>query len=81
MTLPTTSPRDFALLFAARIVRLFAYGFLAVVLVLYLSALGFAPARVGLMLTLTLVGGAVLSIVISTRADRIGRRPKSYAHY
>jgi len=62
------------LLFAARIVRLFAYGFLAVVLVLYLSALGFSAGRVGLMLGLTLLGGAGLSIAISTRADRLGRR-------
>jgi MFS family permease len=54
--------------------RLFAYGFLAVVLVIYLSALGFSGSRVGLMLTLTLLGGALLSILISTRADRLGRR-------
>jgi MFS family permease len=70
----SNSPRDFVLLFAARMVRLFAYGFLAVVLVLYLSALGFSGSRVGLMLTLTLLGGAGLSILISTRADRLGRR-------
>ncbi len=70
----STSPRDFALLFAARIVRLFAYGFLAVVLVLHLHTLGFSTAKVGLLLTLTLLGGALLSVVISTRADRIGRR-------
>jgi len=74
MMLPTSSSRDLSLLFAARIVRLFAYGFLAIVLVLYLHALGFTTARVGLMLTLTLGGGAVLSIIVSTRADRLGRR-------
>ena len=33
ISLPTCAPRDFTLLFAARMVRLFAYGFLAVVLV------------------------------------------------
>lgn len=74
MTAATHSPRDFGVLFAARMLRLFAYGFLAVVLVLYLSALGFSEARVGLLLTGTLLGGAVLSLLISTRADRLGRR-------
>ena len=39
MSLPTTAPRDFALLFAARIGRLFAYGFLAAS-VAYLLAIG-----------------------------------------
>lgn len=53
---------------------MFAYGFLAVVLVLYLHALGFSTAKVGLLIAFTLLGGAALSVVISTRADRIGRR-------
>lgn len=54
--------------------RLFAYGFLSVVLVLYLAALGFSEARIGILLTLTLAGDAVLSLGITTHADRAGRR-------
>jgi MFS family permease len=71
-----SSPRrnDVALLFATRAVRLFAYGFLSVVLVLYLAALGFSEARIGTLLTLTLAGDTVLSLWITTRADRAGRR-------
>jgi predicted MFS family arabinose efflux permease len=65
---------DVSLLFAARAVRLFAYGFLSVVLVLYLSALGFPEGRIGLLLTLTLLGDTALSLVLTTRADRWGRR-------
>jgi MFS family permease len=66
--------RDVALLFATRSVRLFAYGFLSVVLVLYLAALGFSPGEVGVLLTLTLLGDTAISLWITTRADRAGRR-------
>ena len=38
--------RDIALLFTTRIVRLFAYGFLSVVLVLYLTEAGLSEAQV-----------------------------------
>ncbi len=66
--------RDVALLFTTRIVRLFAYGFLSVVLVLYLAGIGLDEHRIGLLLTLTLVGDVVLSLILTTRADTIGRR-------
>jgi MFS family permease len=65
---------DARLLFAARIVRLFAYGFLAVVLVLYLSAIGLESRRIGLLLSLTLAGDVLLSLYLTTHADAIGRR-------
>jgi MFS family permease len=67
-------PRDVALLFATRSVRLFAYGFLAVVLVLYLAEAGLSEGRIGLLLTLTLLGDTALSLWITTHADRLGRR-------
>lgn len=53
---------------------MFGYGFLAVVLALYLAALGFDEAQIGLLLTLTLVGDTVISLWMSTHADRYGRR-------
>ena len=65
---------DGKLLFTTRLVRLFAYGFLSVVLVLYLAQVGLADAQIGLLLTLTLVGDAGISLWITTSADRIGRR-------
>jgi MFS family permease len=75
---PATTPRiltlDGWLLFATRFARLFAYGFLSVVLVLYLRALGLAEGEVGLLLTLTLLGDVGISLWITTRADRLGRR-------
>lgn len=52
--------RDVALLFTTRIVRLFAYGFLSVVRVLYLAGMGLDERRIGILLTLTLLGDVVL---------------------
>ena len=54
--------------------RLFAYGSLSVVLVFYLVALGLSESQTGILLTLTLVGDVVVSLFLTTRADRIGRR-------
>jgi MFS family permease len=53
---------------------MFAYGLLSVVLALFLTALGFSEARVGLLLSLTLAGDTVVSLALTTRADRLGRR-------
>ncbi|HRF94826.1 MAG TPA: hypothetical protein PLZ51_06525, partial [Aggregatilineales bacterium] len=47
---------DAKLLFATRIVRLFAYGIISVVLALYLAQLGFDEGHIGLLLSLTLAG-------------------------
>jgi MFS family permease len=70
----TTLTRDGWLLFLTRFVRLFAYGSLSVVLVFYLIGLGLSESQTGLLLTLTLVGDTVVSLYLTTRADRIGRR-------
>jgi len=45
-----------------------------VVLVFYLTELGFNTSQVGLLLTLTLIGDTIVSLFLTTRADRIGRR-------
>ncbi|MGP1673623.1 MAG: MFS transporter [Candidatus Limnocylindrales bacterium] len=66
--------RDGRLLFTLRTLRMFGYGFLAVILVLYLAASGLDPVGIGVVLTLTLVGDAVVSLWLTTHADRIGRR-------
>src|SRR6202140_3847263 len=66
--------RDGWLLFLTRFIRLFAYGSLSVVLVFYLIGLGLSETQTGLLLTLTLVGDTVVSLYLTTRADRIGRR-------
>jgi MFS family permease len=69
-----TRSNDIVLLFATRAVRLFAYGFLSVVLVLYLASIHLDEHRIGLLLSLTLLGDVVLSLYLTTRADHLGRR-------
>src|SRR6185369_6759134 len=66
--------RDGRLLFLTRVLRMYSYGALAVVLVLYLAALGLDPLTIGAILTLTLVGDTLISLWLTTNADRIGRR-------
>ncbi len=65
---------DVRLLFATRIIRLFAYGLLAVVLVLYLTAAGLTTTQVGALFTATLIGDTLISLYLTTKADRAGRR-------
>ena len=67
-------PPDGRLLLLTRFTRLFAYGALSVVLVLYLTQLGIGTQQIGLLLTLTLIGDTAVSLWLSTHADRIGRR-------
>jgi predicted MFS family arabinose efflux permease len=64
---------DGRLLFSTRMVRMFAYGLLSVVLALYLVEV-IGEAQVGAVLTFTLLGDAAISLWIATIADRVGRR-------
>lgn len=66
--------RDGRVLFATRFIRLFAYGALSVVLLLYLTQLGFSETKSGLLMTLTLLGDTAISLWITTTADRLGRK-------
>ena len=70
----TPARRDATLLFITRSTRLFAYGFLSIVFVLYLVRIGLGGPAIGLLLALTLLGDAGISLWITTRADRVGRR-------
>src|SRR5215468_1126825 len=69
-----TLTSDAWLLFVTRFTRLFAYGSLSVILVFYLVSLGLSESQSGIVLTLTLVGDIAVSLYLTTRADRIGRR-------
>ena len=69
-----TLSADGRLLFLTRFVRLFAYGALSVVLVLYLVGLGLSESDTGLLLSATLLGDTLVSLYLTTRADRFGRR-------
>ena len=72
-------PRDAVVLFLTRFIRLFAYGALSVVLVFYLVSLGHTETQVGMLMTLTLAGDIAMSLLLTTRADRMGRRRTLFA--
>jgi MFS family permease len=72
--MPSMLTRDGRLLFATRGLRLFAYGALSVVLVLYLVGLGLRETDVGILLSATLLGDTLVSLYLTTQADRVGRR-------
>jgi MFS family permease len=66
--------RDGRILFTTRSLRLFAYGFLSVVLMIYLAQIGLRETQIGLLFTLTLIGDTIVSLWVSMAADRVGRR-------
>lgn len=74
--LPTIlgAPRDLHLILAARFLRMAAYGAASLVLALFFAALGVAEARIGLFMTLTLLGDVAVSLLLTLVADVVGRR-------
>ena len=71
---PGVIQRDIVAVFAAKTARTFCYGFLGVLLPLYLSELGVGPTGVGVAITLMLVGSASLTWAIRRPAERWGGR-------
>lgn len=68
------SPFDTKILCLLRYVRFFAYGGPTLILALFLSSLKISDQRIGLFMTLTLLGDVFISLVLTVVADRIGRR-------
>ena len=66
--------RDGKLLLGARIVRTFSYGFLSVILAIYLKLVGFDNILIGIVLTATLVNSVFFNLLSSAYADKVGRR-------
>jgi len=66
--------RDGWLLFATCGVRSLAYGFLSVILGLYLDAIGLSTTAIGWVFTAALAGGAVMTMIITAIADSFGRK-------
>jgi hypothetical protein len=60
------------LVFAGRALRSFAFGWLSVILALYLAGRGLSPTEIGAVFTATMVEDAVLTLLLSTVAARVG---------
>jgi MFS family permease len=70
----SASDRTVWLIFAAKAVRTYCYGFLGVVLPVHLSRLGLGADGVGAAVTLTLVASAALTLLTRRPAERLGSR-------
>ena len=66
--------KDGKLLLSARIVRAFSYGFLSIVLAIYLKSIGFNEILIGVILSTTLLNSIIFTMFASFYADRFGRR-------
>jgi MFS family permease len=60
------------LIFVGRALRSFGFGWLSVILALYLVQRGFGAAAIGAVFTATMVEDAVLTMLLSTMAARLG---------
>lgn len=66
--------RDAWLVILSRTCRMFAFGAVSLTIALFFSELGFSDFRIGLFMTLTLLGDVVLGLVVTLMADGLGRR-------
>lgn len=69
-----SSSRDTKLLCISRFVRHLAYGASTLILAIYLSRLGISETKIGLFMTLTLLGDVIISFLLTLVADNLGRR-------
>jgi MFS family permease len=65
---------DLAAIFVAKGARTFCYGFLGIVLPVYLAELGLGATGIGAAVTLTLAGSALLTWLVRRPAERFGAR-------
>jgi MFS family permease len=66
--------RDGRILFLTSGLRGLAFGFLSVILGPYLASIGVSTGAIGAIFTAALVGGAVMTLIVTSVADRWGRR-------
>jgi MFS family permease len=66
--------KDGRLTLAARIIRTFSYGFLSIILAVYLKLLGFSDFSIGIVLSATLVNSVIFTLLATLYADKVGRR-------
>ena len=69
-----TSPLDAKIIYLLRFLRLWANGACSLILALYLSNLGVADAKIGIFISLTLLGNVIVALLMTFAADGLGRR-------
>jgi MFS family permease len=66
--------KDGKLILLARTTRTFAYGFLSIILAIYLKLSGFNDLLIGIILSSTLINSIIFTLLVTLSADRIGKR-------
>jgi MFS family permease len=66
--------RDARLIIFARATRTFAQSFIAVLMALYLTELGFSLVQIGMVLSAGVIGVAAFAVLVGLVSDRVGRR-------
>ncbi|KAF1840525.1 major facilitator superfamily MFS_1 [Cucurbitaria berberidis CBS 394.84] len=66
--------RDAYIIIMLRSLRMFTAGIPSLILALFFSSLKFPDSRIGVFMTLTLLGDVMLSLLLTLVADKLGRR-------
>ncbi|KAM7206010.1 MFS general substrate transporter [Rhypophila sp. PSN 637] len=74
-----TTGLDAWLIILNRCCRMFAYGASSLILAMFFAELQISDSRIGLFMTLTLLGDVVLSLILTLIADKVGRRRTLFA--
>ena len=64
--------KDGKIIFLNRGIRSFGYGFLSILLGIYLKELGFQPISIGLLLSAAIIGGAIFTVITGRYAVTFG---------
>lgn len=72
--LPPGASSDAGLLLETRALRAFGDGIVSVILAAYLTAVGLSDVRIGIVVTVTLLGSAALTLAVGLRAHAYPRR-------
>jgi MFS family permease len=66
--------RDAYIIITLRSLRMFTAGIPSLILALFFASLDFPDSRIGVFMTLTLLGDVMLSLLLTLVADKLGRR-------
>jgi MFS family permease len=66
--------RDAYIIITLRSLRMFTAGIPSLILALFFASLDFPDSRIGVFMTLTLLGDVMLSLLLTLIADKLGRR-------
>lgn len=64
--------KDGKIIFFTRAIRSFAFGFISIIIGIYLKEIGLSASSIGILLSVSILGGALFSILVSRYAVKYG---------